>query len=273
MRDLVIQIVNYKTKKYLLDCLATVFRDLQDTKLSYLVTVLDNNSGDDLSDLGKLYPHKLACYKSDKNLGFGGGHNLLAKKVQAKYLLILNPDIKIIEPRTIESLVARANKYKAQIFGPRLVTNKGLSQWWDHGELHGLLAWIALNNGLSYWKEQSRPIEVAWVSGAVFLMEKELFHELGEFDENFFLYDEELDLCWRAREGGAKIFYDPTISVLHRGGVVARREDHLPASRNYYIKKHLKNKPTYPIARALNFLLHRQTIKLWMKIKKENIAS
>ncbi|MEK7188408.1 MAG: glycosyltransferase family 2 protein [Patescibacteria group bacterium] len=253
MYDLVIQVVNYKTKSYLLDCLANVFNDLKSSKLNYLVTVLDNNSGDDLSELERLYSRKLTSYKSDTNLGFGGGHNLLAKKVQAKYLLLLNPDTKITEPRTIERLFDRLHYFKAQVIGPRLVTgSNNIQQRWDHGELRGIRAWTALNIGRSYWKERRESANAAWVSGAVFLIDKNLFDRLGGFDENFFLYKEEEELCWRIRAEGGKIIYDPTISVFHHAGVSAKKEDHIGASTKYFIQKHFENKASYRIALILS---------------------
>ena len=99
MDDIRIQIVNYKTRKYLLECLDSFFNDLRDSSLFYNVAALDNASGDDLSDLTSIFPDKkLSVTMGAENPGFGEGHNILARNQEARYLLLLNPDIKFIEP-------------------------------------------------------------------------------------------------------------------------------------------------------------------------------
>lgn len=241
MHDLVIQIVNYKTKKYLRDCLKSVLEDLKGTNLGYQINVLDNDSGDDLSDLENEYVKtgKVSFYKSEKNLGFGAGHNLLAKKAQATYLLLLNPDVKVIEPNTIGRLVNGIQKFKAQVIGPRLITAKRRTQWWDHG----------------HWRPRKEPARVLWVSGAVFFIEKTWFDRLGGFDENFFLYVEEEDLCWRLRKEGGSVVYDPTITVMHYGGAAGGdRKRYQPISRAYFIDKRLRNRFGYRFIKFLNLI-------------------
>lgn len=260
MHDLVIQIVNYKTKKYLTDCLNSVLEDLKDTNLTYQINILDNDSGDNLSDLEKEYAKtgKVNFYQSEKNLGFGAGHNLLAKKVQSRYLFLLNPDVEIIEPDTTQRLIAGIENFNAQVIGPRLITAKGRTQRWDHGELHGLRAKILLNVGRSYWKPRKKISEVAWVSGAVFLIEKSWFDRLDGFDENFFLYKEEEDLCWRLREEGGRVIYEPTITVLHYGGAAGGdRRYHQRTSGAYFIDKHYRNRFGYRFFKLLNNLIRR----------------
>jgi GT2 family glycosyltransferase len=257
MDDICIQIVNYKTKKYLLPCLDALFADLEGSKLKYSVAILDNASGDDLSDIPKRYPEqRVEINQNDKNVGFGAGHNILAKHAQAKYLLLLNPDIKIIEPHTIERLLERAKQSKAQVVGPRLINAAGKSQLYDHGELYGLRAWVANNAGHAFWRERKDRAEVAWVSGAVFLIEKSWFDRLGGFDENFFLYAEELDLCLRLRNGGGHVIYDPTITMLHYGSVVAKKSMHQRASNDYFVDKHFHSRWDYPLLKLINKIVN-----------------
>lgn len=253
-----IQIVNYKSKSYLLDCLASIATDLKDFNEEYSIAVLDNASGDDLSDIRALFPQfkKLETYQGGKNVGFGSGHNFLSRKNDAKYIFILNPDTKIIEHRTIERLIERAIQFKSQVVGPRLLTGEGATQWWDHGELHGFQAWVSLNTGNSYWREQKEVIEVAWVSGAAFLIEKKWFDDLGGFDENLFLYKEEEELCWRLREKCGKVIYDPTITVFHHGSVVAKKSEHMQKSVDYFLDKHFRYRFGYCFFKLLNKIIH-----------------
>ena len=253
-----IQIVNYKTKNYLLDCLASIIADLKSFDGEYSIAILDNASGDNLSDIRALSSQlkKFEIYQGENNFGFGSGHNFLARKSDAKYILLLNPDTKIIEPYTIERLIKRAVESESQVVGPRLLTSEGITQWWDHGELHGFRAWIGLNSGNSYWHEQKKITEVAWVSGAVFLIEKKWFDDLDGFDEHFFLYKEEEELCWRLREKDGKVLYDPTITVFHHGGVVAKRSEHMQKSVDYFLDKHFHYRFGYRFFKLLNKIIH-----------------
>jgi len=265
MDDVRIQIVNYKTKAYLLRCFETVFEDLKNVDFKFSIAVLDNAPGDDLSDVPRKFPGQpIEIYQNEKNVGFGAGHNILAKhggavasEASEKYLLLLNPDVEIIEPHTIERLLRRIKESKAAIVGPRLVTTeKHTTQRWDHGELSGFRAWVAQSTGHSFWKERKSVARVAWIYGAVFLIEKSWFDRLGGFDEKFFLYGEELELCFRLRALGGGIIYDSTITVFHHAGVVAKKSDYLRASNDYFLKKHFRQRWDYRALRLINKILN-----------------
>lgn len=261
MLDLTIQIVNYNTKKYLVECLDYILEDLKDSNISYKILVLDNASQDDLSDLEEKYREKnILFYFSDKNLGFGAGHNFLAKQAESKYILIFNADLKFIEDQTIKRLYnyLKEKENRVVIVGPKLVNEKG-AQWWDHGELYGFWAWLVEKTGNSYWKNTDKISEAAWVSGAVFLILRKAFNEIGGFDENFFLYGEEVDLCLRLRQLGFKVIYNPLIKVFHFGSVVASKDKFLIASEEYFLKKHFEQKGIvkYAIIKFLNKTKHK----------------
>jgi GT2 family glycosyltransferase len=257
MNDVRIQIVNYKTKGYLVECLRTLLWSLKDSEICYSVAILDNASGDDLTDLvTTVNLPNLEIHHSNKNVGFGAGHNLLARLGDARHLFLLNPDTKILVLHTLQSLVRRAIETEARVIGPRLVTERGTTQQWDHGELDGWIARIALKSGNSFWREREEVVPAAWISGAAFLIEKQWFDDLGGFDEKFFLYKEEEDLCWRVRAHGGKIIYDPTLSVFHHCGVVAKKSEHLWESTDYFLQKHFRNHFAYSLFRLINKLIH-----------------
>jgi len=257
MNDVRIQIVNYKTKKYLEECLVSLEKDLKDSSINYSVAILDNASGDNLSNIKSTFPglRNIEVYQGEKNLGFGAGQNFLSTRGKACYLLFLNPDTKIIEAKTVEKLLKFIKESRVQIVGPRLVTDKGKTQWYDHGELHSWRAHIALNTCCAYWQKQENITEVAWISGATFLIEKKWFDELGGFDENFFLYREEEELCWRLRAKGDRVLYNPSITILHHGSVVAKKSEHIQKSTDYFLKKHFR-KRSGSILRFLNRVIN-----------------
>lgn len=258
MDDVRIQIVNYKTKACLLICLRTLFHDLESTKLTYSVAVLDNASGDDLSDLPAQFPGKpLVVSANEHNVGFGAGHNLLAKRNSANVLFILNPDTVFVEPRTVERLLEQMRQLSAAVIGPRLLTKEGMTQWWDHGELSGLRAQIALRAGHSYYRERHVLTQVAWVSGAALMVTKQWFDKLEGFDEHFFLYKEEEDLCWRSRAHGGTVWYEPTVSLAHHTGTVVDKNDYIQRSVAYFLKKHFSGRLDYPFLRFLHKIVNR----------------
>ncbi len=260
MHDIAIQIVNYKTKQYLRECLRDIVRDVAGTAISRKILVLDNASGDDLSDLEREFSSQVSFHTADINRGFGAGHNILARLGLSRYILILNPDLKFIEEKTVSRLVEFLDKSapNVAVVGPALV-NDGGRQRWDHGEISGFRSWFSNKVGGSYWRARDDIAPAAWVSGAMFLIRREAFETLGGFDENFFLYKEEEDLCLGLRERGHRIVYNPTVKVFHYGSVVASKDKFFDASDRYFLEKHFRDRGwfIFRIVWALQRLKHR----------------
>ncbi len=237
-----VQIVNFKTRDYLELCLRSVTEDLESSEISYCVNVLESASGDRLSELIAGFP-QARLFESEANRGFGAGHNFLASQTDAAYLLILNPDVEFIEAETGARLLnALRSSPRTSAVGPKLVEASGNAQRWDHGRLHGVRAQIAIRGGHSHWRATDRRAEVAWVSGAVMLIPRDAFNDVGGFDEQFFLYKEDEDLCLRLRRSGAQVLYEPAVTVRHLGSVVARRPEELARSERYFIEKNLEGR-------------------------------
>lgn len=242
--QLAVQIVNYRTRSLLERCLDTVVADLAASRLSYEINLLDNDSDEDLDDLSHSI-RSCRAFAAPRNLGFGGGHNLLASKATASYLLILNPDTEFVSPNTAENLLRVLREEDgAAVAGPKLLTPAAIAQPYDHGRLHGVRAQIALRGGHSYWRETDRRQEVAWVSGAALLVERGAFEAVGGFDDRLFLYKEDEDLCLRLRQAGERIIYEPGIRVMHHGSVVADPRDGLARATSYYFAKHFPRSRT-----------------------------
>jgi hypothetical protein len=236
---LVVQVVNYRTKRYLARCLDSVVSALDAARLTSRVLVLENGSGDDLSDLVPRYSDRVELHVSDVNHGFGGGHNLLASKASSAFLCCVNPDVVVSEADAFGRLLENFRDDAVAAAGPLLRTESGRPQTGDHGELRGFQARIANGAGHAHWQPRAERAEAAWVSGAFLLARRSAFEAVHGFDERFFLYKEEEDLCLRLRRLGQKVVYDPTVAVTHTGGVVARRSDpQLAASAQLYMTKH-----------------------------------
>jgi GT2 family glycosyltransferase len=235
---LAVQVVNFRTRRYLERCVETVVADLPASGLKHEINLLDNASGEDLSDLAERFAG-VRAFVAPENLGFGGGHNLLAAKTDAPYLLILNPDVELTAPGTISRLLkVVAGDPRVTVAGPKLLTGDGSPQPYDHGRLHGVRAAIALRGGHSYWRATDVRQEVAWVSGAAMLVEHAAFRAAGGFDEKLFLYKEDEDLCLRLREAGGAVIYEPGVTIRHHGSVVADPHAELTGATSYFFAKH-----------------------------------
>jgi GT2 family glycosyltransferase len=240
--DVAVQVVNYRTRRHLQVCLEAVLADLAGSGLDHRVLVLDNASGDDLSDLVQAHP-EVAFETAERNLGFGAGHNRLATGHDAAALLVLNPDARIIEPDTVARLLAalRGDGGVAAV-GPQLVAADGTVDPRDHGELRGFRARIAQAAGHSHYRRRDEPADAAWVSGATCLVARSWFDAVGGFDTGFFLYKEEEDLFLRIRQAGGRVLYLPTVRIEHDGAAVASRDEHLGPSVARFADKHIRSR-------------------------------
>jgi N-acetylglucosaminyl-diphospho-decaprenol L-rhamnosyltransferase len=255
---LAVQIVNFNTKAHVEGALRSLARDATGGRFSTTFNVVDNASGDDLKGLQDTVQADVAVLQSPRNDGFGAGHNILARTTDADILCIVNPDVELAEPRVLERLLRHFEDPAVAVVGPRLVTPDGRVQRWDHGELRGLRARVANGAGHAHWRERTGPADVAWVSGAFLLVRRSAFEAVGGFDERFFLYKEEEDLCLRIRALGQRVVYDPTVAVQHVGSVVADRQTQMAASVAYYAQKHLRPRRR----RALDLLYRHVTRRI-----------
>jgi N-acetylglucosaminyl-diphospho-decaprenol L-rhamnosyltransferase len=239
-----VQVVNYRTRRYLERCVATVVSDLEGSGLTHEVNLLDNASGEDLGELAARFAG-CRTFTAPVNLGFGGGHNRLAGETEASYLLILNPDVEVVAAGSIERLLrVLASAGPVKVVGPKLLTDAGSPQPYDHGRLRGARAAIALKGGHSYWRATDVRQEVAWVSGAAMLIERSAFASVGGFDEKLFLYKEDEDICLRLRESGFSVVYEPGVIIRHHGSVVADPHHELAGASSYYFAKHFPHRPS-----------------------------
>jgi GT2 family glycosyltransferase len=246
--DLSIIIVNYRSKKKLINCLDSI-KGSNFGNLSYEIIVVENNSGDDLSDLKY---DNLKLIISSTNLGMGGGNNLGIKNSTGRLILISNPDI-VYEPNTISSLVTYLDEnIEVGLIGPKLL-NPDLSLQYScvrfpkiyipllRRTAIGEFFSTKLDHYLMKQADHDQVQEVDWLLGACFLVRRSEIKE-RLFDERYFMYFEDVDLCRQINTRGQKVVYYPLVKVIH---------DHVrqSASRPWYIslfkdriaREHLKS--------------------------------
>ena len=187
--DLTIVIVSFQSGEILHRCLKSIDNN-------YPVIIIENSINYNLKvELENKYQN-LKCILPDENLGYGAGNNLGIKQAKTKYVLILNPDT-ILNDKTIPNLLVQANIHKDfAIMGPRVIENEN----------------ITLNSN------ENICVSVEYLKGFAILFNKEKFKDLDYFDENYFLYFEEIDLCKRIINSGNKIYLVNNALINHIGG-------------------------------------------------------
>lgn len=224
--ELSIIIVSYNTKKLTQDCIESALKSLETTPFSYELIVVDNASTDGSAEMLKKYEKNLKeqfkLILSSKNIGFGRGNNLALKYAQGEYILLLNSDI-IVLNEAIEKLFEfyKQNEDTMHFMGGKLF-NKDMSEQTSAAPFFTLPVMFAIHflRG-DHWHltrySPSNVKHVDWVSGACIMTKKKYLEELGGFDEEVFMYMEEVDLLYRARQKGYFTYFYPEAKFIHLG--------------------------------------------------------
>ena len=237
--DLSVIIVNWNTKEYLLQCLESVFKVGQGT--GWEVIVVDNASQDRSEVKAERKFPTIQLIKNDRNLGFAKAANQGFKKASGRYVLLLNPDAQV-KPEAVERLMSFMDTHlDSGIAGAQLLNSDGSKQ--NSIANFPSLATELLNKRLLRWlfpkqypgKEISytEPIEVDSVIGACMMVRREAMDQVGFLDEDYFLFLEETDWCYRMKRAGWKVFHVPQAEVLHFQGKSAE-QDKRRAKVEYY---------------------------------------
>ena len=250
-----IVIVHYHADEELFRCLESIQKNKP--KTDFEVIVVDNDEEIRIKkELKEKFPW-VKYVKSLGNNGFGSGNNLGVAHAKGDYLFFLNPDTRVF-PGTVDELLDFLKKGKgAGVVAPQLLhPDKTIFEQQGCLKLNVLRGIVVLsflnkvlpNNPVSsaYWQsgwDKNKLKEVDVVPGTAFMIVKKLYEEMQGFDENFFLYFDEFDLCKRIREKGYKLFITPRAKVIHlwgKGGTgeTANISVIYRQSRFYYFKKH-----------------------------------
>jgi GT2 family glycosyltransferase len=232
-------IVNYRSESFLKNCLASIRQ--QAAPLSCEIVIV-NNDAVSLEQLADDYQAKLI--RSKANVGFARACNLGAQSATGEILFFLNPDTELLTSN-INELIQALRDTGIGIVAPLLTTPNGSLQPWSQGG--EITPWKTIVNNLRGTKNNQpqtiKPFGATdWVSGAALAISKKTFFECGVFDEKFFMYFEDVDLCRRVRDMDKKILILSQIEVLHHGGKsienITKQKEQYYASQDYYFKKH-----------------------------------
>jgi GT2 family glycosyltransferase len=232
---LTIIIVNYNVRDFLLQCLRSIERAA--TQLDVEVIVVDNHSTDgSVEYLRPLFPH-VTWIESKENLGFGRGNNVGISQAQGNYTLLLNPDT-ILSEDTLDVMKEYMDSHpEVGIAGSKVLNADGSFQvqcrrgfptpWASFCKLFGLQKLFPTSPLFARYNQTFRSENdeyyVDALIGAFMFCRTPMLQSLGGFDEDFFMYGEDLDLCFRASKAGWKTAYYPKTTTLHFKGESTRR--------------------------------------------------
>jgi len=227
--DLSIIIVNWRSKDYLDACLKSIFANLQGSRFE--VIVIDNASYDGAGELlAREFP-EVIFIQSAKNLGFAGANNAAFTRSQGRNILFLNPDTEIEGPAIGLMMKALETQPGAGIVGARLLNSDGSLQTscvqsfptlWnqalDSEFLRRRFPASPLWGMQALCQPRETPVEVEVISGACLMIKREAFEKVGQFSSDYFMYSEDVDLCFKVQRAGWKNYYAGQARVIHHGG-------------------------------------------------------
>jgi len=237
--DLSIIIVNWNTREYLLHCLKSILGNGQGT--SREIIVVDNGSQDGSADeIGRTCP-LAQVIKNGRNLGFSKAVNQGLRNASGRYALLLNPDTRV-KNGAIEQLVSFMDGCSnAGVAGAQLLNGDGSKQ--NSIANFPSLATELLNKSLlrrlfpkkfpGKERNYSEPVEVDSVIGACMMVRRAALEQVGLLDEDYFLFLEETDWCYRMKRAGWKIYHVPEAEIYHFQGKSAEK-DRKRAKVEYY---------------------------------------
>lgn len=236
--DLDVVIVSYRSRDLVLRCLESL--EAAAGNLTTTVVVADNHSGDGTVDaLRGRYAH-VDAFDTGSNLGFATANNRGIARGSGTYVLVLNPDT-VVGPDTLMKLVDAAESLASTgepvgVVAPRMVNRDGspqrtarafptpaaavfgrrspLTRWFPHNRFSAAFLLEDVAGG----RADGAPFPVDWVSGAAMLLPRSVIESVGGFDEEFFLYWEDADLCRRIRSAGHSVWCVPAAVVVHDEG-------------------------------------------------------
>ena len=224
MYKIAIVILNWNGREFLERFLPGVVRHSSSPGMKIIVA--DNGSSDDSLEFIRNKFKKVEIIELDKNYGFAGGYNKALEKINSEYYILLNSDVAVSE-NWIEPIIKKMDDDPVVAAAmPKIISYHDRSKFEYAGAAGGFIdKWgypfcrgRILNNIEPDNNQYNDSIEIFWASGACLFIKSKIFHDAGGFDDDFFAHMEEIDLCWRIKNLGYKIYCYPCSQVYHIGG-------------------------------------------------------
>jgi len=256
--DLSIIIVNYNVKEFLQNLIHSIKKAV--SGLEYEIIIVDNASDDGSVELLREKFPKIKLIINKENLGFGKANNIGLSIAKGDYFLLLNPDTLVAEDTFKKMISFFEDTPKAKLAGCKILNPDGTLQLACRRSFPGPWTSLCKVTGLSSlfpnsklfarynltYLDENKTYEVDAISGSFMMMRKEVYLKVGGFDEQFFMYGEDLDLCYRIQQAGFKVYYVHDTQIIHYKGESTRRSN-LDETKIFYdamhlfVKKHLSS--------------------------------
>lgn len=232
--DLSVIVVSYNNAPEIANCIASI--QAACTGLNYEIFVVDNASQDGCAEEIACNFPAVRLLASPTNLGFAAGNNLAFKQARGQFIALVNPDALAQANSLFAAVQWMKDHPKVGLAGGRLLDQNGHDQpsarcfpslLNDFLALSGLSTRYARNRFFGRfdrtWASPDLAAEVDWVPGAFAIIQRQALEQVGYFDERFFLYYEEVDLCRRLKQAGFQVWYQAEWRAIHIGGVSSGR--------------------------------------------------
>lgn len=235
-------ILSFNTKELVASCIDSLYKNLKDVE--YEIIVVDNASYDGTPTLLKFQYKKVKVIENDKNYGFAKGVNIGAKEATGDVLLFLNSDTELPKDNNIKDALEELEKDSVEIVGglllnPNKTMQRSFGKFYTPWRVFVML--VGGDRAEMRLQKNEAVQQVDWVSGGFMFVKKNIFEALHGFDERFFMYIEDMELCYRVKQKGYSVVFDPQIKVLHEGQGSSNRAfaiKNIYKNLLYFYKKH-----------------------------------
>jgi GT2 family glycosyltransferase len=228
IKKLCISVISYNGLSFLKECLDSLLSYPPDKE--YEILVVDNASSDGSPEFIKNSYPQIKLIINNVNIGFAAANNQAIKSSKSEYVLLINSDCKVYKDSLNKLIEFMDSVRNAGVIGPKIINSDGSIQFSCrkfpsilNAGFHSILTNIAPNNPFSRKYKlvdinRDNPFEVDWVSGSCMLIRRDALDDAGFMDEHYFMYVEDVDLCYQMWKKNWKVFYFPHSEILHHIG-------------------------------------------------------
>jgi GT2 family glycosyltransferase len=233
-------IVNYNGLKYLKECLDSLYKNLEE--ITFEIIIIDNNSVDASCDYLKANFPEVKLIESKINYGFGKGNNEAVKTAKGEYLLLINNDTIVLDKiKTVLNFI-KSNSNVGVVGINMLNKNKeylpAAGNFPNYRNMFQFKKLLDLGPEFKKGKFSKESYEVDWLSGSFLFLSKNTYATVNGFDEDYFMYVEDVDFCKKIANIGLKRFFIPDTNYIHFVGFNSNKNPMLVKGYKIYIQKH-----------------------------------
>ena len=283
MVDLSIVIVNWNTRDLLRSCLKSIYAETKGP--SFEIFVIDNASQDGSAEMIEQQFPKVHLIRNTDNVGFARANNQAIARCKGRYILLLNPDTIVLDKALVKMVQFLDSHPTIGALGCKILRENGkidprcarhfptlLGDLFEQTKLSAKFSKSKLFGGylMTYWDHNSdREVDV--LSGACMMIRKEVIERVGPMDEDFFMYGDDIEWCYRIKRAGWKIFYYSKAAIIHIGdqsskAVIARMGIEKLKSRCKFYRKHYGTLYAWAYKSLLLLITIAKQLVFWTKL-------